>query len=251
MHRLFAGNVYLGREKETQVVIALKVIFKRQVEKHDVYKQLKEEVEIQARLKHPRILRLYGYFHDEKRVYLVTELAPNGELFKLLQKEKKFDEPQVARWVSQIAEALVFLHEHHVIHRDLKPENILLDASNDVKIADFGWSTVTAGKRTTFCGTLDYLAPEMLGESYDYRVDIWSLGVLMFELLTGKAPFDAEETEETQQKIRSDDVVFPAGDEALSAEATELLTGLLQKDPEKRLGLPAVLAHSWITRHVA
>jgi serine/threonine protein kinase len=157
------------------------------------------------------------------------------------------------------------------------------DASNDVKIADFGWSTVTAGKRTTFCGTLDYLAPEvraspacpcphtplplpaaaahaaprlatclqMLGESYDYRVDIWSLGVLMFELLTGKAPFDAEETEETQQKIRSDDVVFPAGDEALSAEATELLTGLLQKDPEKRLGLPAVLAHSWITRHVA
>ena len=87
MHRLFAGNVYLGREKETQVVIALKVIFKRQVEKHDVYKQLKEEVEIQARLKHPRILRLYGYFHDEKRVYLVTELAPNGELFKLVRTE--------------------------------------------------------------------------------------------------------------------------------------------------------------------
>ena len=71
--------------------------------------QLKEEVEIQARLKHPRVLRLYGYFHDEKRVYLVTELAPNGELFKLLQKEKQFDEPQVARWVSQIADALAFL----------------------------------------------------------------------------------------------------------------------------------------------
>jgi serine/threonine protein kinase len=89
MHRLFAGNVYLGREKETQVVIALKVIFKRQVEKHDVYKQLKEEVEIQARLKHPRILRLYGYFHDEKRVYLVTELAPNGELFKLVPRHRR------------------------------------------------------------------------------------------------------------------------------------------------------------------
>ena len=166
------GNVYLGREKRTQAVIALKVIFKRQVEKHDVLKQvcrgrsnphtararskvaprrelitpvpapqLKEEVEIQARLKHPRVLRLYGYFHDEKRVYLVTELAPNGELFKLLQKEKQFDEPQVARWVSQIADALAFLHRHHVIHRDIKPENILLDEQRNLRIADFGLST--------------------------------------------------------------------------------------------------------------
>ena len=106
------------------------------------------------------MLRLYGYFHDEKRVYLVTELAPNGELFKLLQKEKRFDEPQVARWVSQIADALAFLHRHHVVHRDIKPENILLDADNNAKVADFGWSTVTAHKRSTFCGTLDYLAPE-------------------------------------------------------------------------------------------
>ena len=165
--------------------------------------QLREEVEIQARLKHPRVLRLYGYFHDEKRVYLVTELAPNGELFKLLQKEKRFDEPQVARWISQIADALAFLHRHHVVHRDIKPENILLDADNNAKVADFGWSTVTAHKRSTFCGTLDYLAPEMLGESYDHRVDIWSLGVLMFELLVGKAPFDAPETEQTQQRIRA------------------------------------------------
>mgnify|MGYP006079331357 FL=1 len=122
--------------------------------------QLREEVEIQARLKHPRVLRLYGYFHDEKRVYLVTELAPNGELFKLLQKEKRFDEPQVARWISQIADALAFLHRYHVVHRDIKPENILLDADNNAKVADFGWSTVTAHKRSTFCGTLDYLAPE-------------------------------------------------------------------------------------------
>ena len=160
-------------------------------------------MEIQARLKHPRVLRLYGYFHDEKRVYLVTELAPNGELFKLLQKEKRFDEPQVARWISQIADALAFLHRHHVVHRDIKPENILLDADNNAKVADFGWSTVTAHKRSTFCGTLDYLAPEMLGESYDHRVDIWSLGVLMFELLVGKAPFDAPETEQTQQRIRA------------------------------------------------
>ena len=222
------GHVYLAREKKTQAVVALKVIFKKQVEKHNVLKQLREEVEIQSRLKHPRVLGLYGYFHDDKRVYLVTELAPNGELFKQLQKEKRFDEPRVAAWVAQLAEALTYLHRHHIIHRDIKPENLLLDGNNDVKVADFGWSTVTGHKRTTFCGTLDYLAPEMLGESYDERVDIWSLGVLMYELLVGKAPFDAEENEQTQERIRSDAVSFPA-DATPSAEARELLLSLLQK----------------------
>ena len=120
------GSVYLAREKKTQALVALKVLFKKQIEKHGVLHQLRQEVEIQSRLQHPRVMRLHAYFHDEKRVYLVTELAPNGELFKLLQKEKQFDEPQVARWVSQIADALAFLHRHHVIHRDIKPENILL-----------------------------------------------------------------------------------------------------------------------------
>jgi len=244
------GHVYLAREKNTQAVVALKVIFKKQVEKHDVLKQLREEVEIQSRLQHPRVLRLYGYFHDDKRVYLVTELAPNGELFKQLQKEKRFDEPRVAAWVGQLAEALTYLHRHHIIHRDIKPENLLLDANNDVKVADFGWSTVTGHKRTTFCGTLDYLAPEMLGESYDERVDIWSLGVLMYELLVGKAPFDAEENEQTQERIRSDAVAFP-DDATPSAEARELLLALLQKDPEQRLSLQGVLDHPWLKRHAA
>ena len=408
------GNVYLGREKRTQAVIALKVIFKRQVEKHNVLKQvcrgrsnphtprarlkaaprrelitpapapqLKEEVEIQARLKHPRVLRLYGYFHDEKRVYLVTELAPNGELFKLLQKEKQFDEPQVARWVSQIADALAFLHRHHVIHRDIKPENILLDADNDAKVADFGWSTVTAHKRSTFCGTLDYLAPEarllhttprhptpprpahaahaanaspprprrppcppplcraapphaiscglrrsqMLGESYDHRVDIWrsrwvdsssdscapaaAPSAAAPSMALGRPPEHDSRRSSTpllhtaprpagasayscsscssarrpSTRLRrsrpscasvrcgpppapdapwpltqpcrgaccmagSDEVVFPEGG-SVSAEARELLLALLQKNPDRRLSLQAVLDHPWIKRHTA
>ena len=96
-------------------MVALKVIFKKQVDKHGVLPQLKEEIEIQSRLRHPGILRLFGYFHDEKRVYLVLELAPGGELFKRLQEQKTFDEAQTSRWIGQLASALDCVHRHHVI----------------------------------------------------------------------------------------------------------------------------------------
>ena len=108
------GNVYMAREKASRTVVALKVIFKKQIEKHNVLAQLKDEIEIQTRLRHPGVLRLYGYFHDEKRVYLVLELAPGGELFKRLQTDTRFGEPQTARWIAQLASALRHVHTHKV-----------------------------------------------------------------------------------------------------------------------------------------
>ena len=172
----------------------MNVIFKKQVDRHGVIKQLREEVEIQSRLRHPGVLALHGYFHDEKRVYLVLELAGGGELYKRLQKAKTFPEAQTARYIGQLARALAFCHEHSVIHRDIKPENLLLDDQDNLKIADFGWSTVSKNKRRTFCGTLDYLAPEMLTDTYDARVDVWSLGVLMYECLVGKPPYGQQDS---------------------------------------------------------
>jgi len=242
----------MAKEKATGAVVALKVIFKKQVEKHDVLSQLRDEVEIQCRLRHPGVLRMHGYFHDEKRVYLVLELASGGELFKRLgQQGQRLGEPQTAKWVAQLARALQALHALNVIHRDIKPENLLLDEADNLKIADFGWSTCTMGKRSTFCGTLDYLAPEMLTEdTYDARVDVWSLGVLMYECLVGAAPFEAEELEETQRRIARATLAFP-DDVALSAEAKGLLADLLQKDPARRATLDAVLAHPWIQTHAA
>ena len=117
----------MAREKATGAIVALKVIFKKQVDKHGVLPQLREEIEIQTRLRHPGVLRMFGYFHDEKRVYLVLELAPGGELFKRLQSVGTFDEPTTAKWIGQLSQALKVVHEHHVIHRDIKPENLLLD----------------------------------------------------------------------------------------------------------------------------
>ena len=243
----------MAREKATGAIVALKVIFKKQVEKHGVLPQLREEIEIQTRLRHPGVLRMFGYFHDEKRVYLVLELAPGGELFKRLQSVGTFDEPTTAKWIAQLSAALKVVHEHHVIHRDIKPENLLLDADDNLKIADFGWSTIAKNKRQTFCGTLDYLAPEMLDSYeqrvYDKRVDTWALGVLMYECLVGTPPFEVPDSvEETHARITSGVVDFP-DEPALSADAKDLIVKLLQREPSRRLGLHEVLQHPFLAEH--
>lgn len=110
---------------------------------------------------------------------------------------------RVANYMAQLADALMYCHARKVIHRDIKPENLLLGASGDVKIADFGWSVhAPSSRRTTMCGTLDYLAPEMVeGRSHDERVDLWTLGILCFEFLVGKPPFEEEKTEMTYKRI--------------------------------------------------
>lgn len=136
------GNVYLAREKDTKFVVALKVLFKKQIQRDNVEHQVRREIEIQSHLRHPNILRLYGFFHDPARIYLILEYAPKGALYKELQSQpnKRFDEPRTAGYILSLADALIYLHERDVIHRDIKPENLLLGHKGELKIADFGWS---------------------------------------------------------------------------------------------------------------
>lgn len=157
------GNVYVAREKDTKFVVALKVMFKKQIYLNNVEHQVRREIEIQSHLRHPNILRLYGYFHDTARIYLILEYAPRGALYKELQSQpnKRIDEKQTAQYIYSLADALSYLHERDVIHRDIKPENLLLGHNGDLKIADFGWSVHEPNSaRTTLCGTVDYLPPE-------------------------------------------------------------------------------------------
>lgn len=157
------GNVYLAREKDTKFVVALKVMFKKQIHLNNVEHQVRREIEIQSHLRHPHILRLYGYFHDASRIYLILEYAPKGALFKELQNQpnKRLDEKRTAKYILSLADALNYLHERDVIHRDIKPENLLLGHNGELKIADFGWSVHEPNSaRTTLCGTVDYLPPE-------------------------------------------------------------------------------------------
>lgn len=244
------GHVYLARERRSNFIVALKIIYKSELEAAKVEKQLRREIEIQSHLRHPNILRLYGYFYDEKRVYLILEYAPQGELYKMLRRAGHFDEPTAARYIRQMALALQYLHSRHVIHRDIKPENILIGLQGEPKIADFGWSVhAPHTRRQTLCGTLDYLPPEMVeGKEHDRLVDLWSLGVLAYEFLVGAPPF--EETagyRATYRRIAKVDLRIPEG--SMSAEAQDLVRRLLQHDPEKRLPLEKVLRHPWIVKH--
>lgn len=239
------GNVYLAREKQSKFILALKVLFKAQLEKAGVEHQLRREVEIQSHLRHPNILRLYGYFHDATRVYLILEYAPLGAVYRELQKLSKFDEQRTATYITELADALSYCHSKRVIHRDIKPENLLLGSTGELKIADFGWSVhAPSSRRTTLCGTLDYLPPEMIeGRMHDEKVDLWSLGVLCYEFLVGNPPFEAETYQETYRRISRVEVTYP---DFVTEGARDLISRLLKHSPSQRLTLKEVLEHPWI-----
>ncbi|MQM16957.1 hypothetical protein Taro_049920 [Colocasia esculenta] len=158
--------------RQSNHIVALKVLFKSQLKHSQVEHQLRREVEIQSHLRHPNILRLYGYFYDQTRVYLILEHAAKGELYKELQKCKFFSERGAATYILSLARALIYCHGKHVIHRDIKPENLLVGMQGELKIADFGWAVHTFNRRRTMCGTLDYLPPEMVWN----MMLVWTFG---------------------------------------------------------------------------
>ncbi|CAH1130031.1 unnamed protein product [Ceutorhynchus assimilis] len=241
------GNVYLAREKSSKFIIALKVLYKSAIKEFENQLQVQREVEIQSHLRHPNILRLYGYFHDDTRVYIILEYAPKGSVYNFLmsQPQKRFTEDVCARYIRQIADALKYCHVRNIIHRDLKPENLLLGSNGEIKIADFGWSVHTpSSRRTTICGTLDYLPPEMVnGNSHDEKVDLWSLGVLCFEFLCGKPPFEATSYTDTYRRISKGYFNFPSH---IPKGAQDLIRALMKVNPDERLRLESVLKHPWI-----
>jgi aurora kinase len=241
------GAVYLARERSSGYVVALKVLHKQQLAASRVEHQLRREVEIQSHLRHPNILRLFGYFHDRERVFLILEYAAKGELYKELQRSGRFSEPKAATHVAALAGALAYCHAKHVFHRDIKPENLLVGLGGQVKIADFGWSVhAPSGRRRTLCGTLDYLPPEMVeGREHGPGVDVWGLGVLAYEFLFGGPPFEAAGHQETYRRIVRVDLQFPEAP-AVSSGARDFVRAMLKRDPASRLSLDAVCEHPWI-----
>jgi len=241
------GKVYLARERRTKYIVALKVLSKNQLLKSGVEHQLRREIEIQAHLRHRHILRMYGYFYDNKNIYLILEYSPGGELYKKLTARGQFSERTSARFISDLSMAMKYCHSKHVIHRDIKPENLLLGANNEVKIADFGWSVhAPTSRRNTLCGTLDYLPPEMVeGREHDEQVDTWALGVLLYEFLVGSPPFETESHGATYRRIQRVDIRWPLG---LPDDAKDLISKLLKKDPRQRLPLECVPKHPFVLR---
>ncbi|KAI0405739.1 Pkinase-domain-containing protein [Xylaria palmicola] len=245
------GRVYLARERTSGFICALKVLHKSELSQGRVEKQVRREIEIQSNLRHPNILQLFGHFHDSKRVFLILEFAAKGELYKHLRREGRFPEWKASQYIAQMASALRYLHRKHVIHRDIKPENILVGVHGEIKISDFGWSVhAPNSRRQTMCGTLDYLPPEMINpgssvNSYNEKVDLWSLGVLTYEFVVGEAPFE-DTPVMTQRRIARADMTIPS---FVSPEARDLIKRLLVLDPEKRIPLEQVQTHPWVLKH--
>uniref|UniRef100_A0A7S0A3F5 Aurora kinase n=1 Tax=Pyrodinium bahamense TaxID=73915 RepID=A0A7S0A3F5_9DINO len=245
------GKVTKVVHKRTNEVFAMKVIPKQKVLDHQMENYLAREVKTQLRLQHPNILKLIYYFEDVDNVHLLLEFASGGALFSVLKKRGKLPEADAARYYTDVAMALDHLHSKGVVHRDLKPENILMCEGDVAKLADFGWcAEVDRGgaPRHTFCGTWDYLSPEMVqSEPHDHSVDIWAIGVLLYEMLTSRSPFAASSQVQALMRITKVDLRVP---EYVSAEAKDLLHKLLVKEPQARLGLAKSVEHPWVHQFV-
>lgn len=176
-------------------------------------------------------------------IYLYLVGACYKEMISL--ENKRFPENRAANYIAQIADALRYCHSKNVIHRDIKPENLLIGGNGEIKIADFGWSVhAPSSRRTTLCGTLDYLSPEMVqGKTHNETVDLWSLGVLCYEFLVGRPPFESGTYEETYRKISKAIFKFP---EHVSESARDFIRSLLVVNPNERCKLDEVLRHPWI-----
>jgi len=234
------GTVHLVKQVATGRLFAQKQFRKASltVQKRLVEQTKTERVILESINRHPFVVKLYYAFQDHEKLYLILEYAQGGELFTHLATERMFPEATASFYMAEMVLALDHLHHTvGVLYRDLKPENCLLDAEGHLLLTDFGLSKVAVDGHTrsnSFCGTVEYMAPEViLGHHYGHAVDWWSFGVLGFDLLTGSSPFCANNHAKTQEKILKQKLVLPY---FLSADAKDLLTRLLRKEPGKRLG---------------
>lgn len=243
------GKVWRVRHIATQRMYAVKEVPKDKVMK--MLPQFKREVFIMYQLNHPHIVKLHSHFEDETSFYLIMELSEGGNLFHKLYREKQFYEQLAAQYFREVVLAVEYLHSHQpaIIHRDIKPENILLDSEGRIKLTDFGWSNYynldQPVPRTTVCGTLEYLPPEIVEQrGHGPGADIWCLGVLLFEMLVGYTPFKANAKERMLANIAKIKPKFPMSFPPL---VKELVSRMLQKDPQERLSIQQVKAHRWLT----
>ncbi|XP_064420833.1 protein kinase C eta type [Latimeria chalumnae] len=232
------GKVMLAQLKDKSDMYAVKVLKKDVIlQDDDVECTMTEKRILSMAGIHPFLTQLFCCFQTRSNLFFVMEFVNGGDLMFHIQKSRKFDEPRAQFYAAEITSALMFLHEKGIIYRDLKLDNVLLDYEGHCKLADFGMCKegISKGRTTsTFCGTPDYIAPEILQEmQYGPSVDWWAFGVLLYEMLCGHAPFEAENEDDLFEAILKEEVTYPP---CLYSNATNFLKALLMKNPEKRLG---------------
>ncbi|KAG0307620.1 AGC protein kinase Gad8 [Dissophora globulifera] len=231
------GKVMQVRKRDTSRIYAMKIIRKAHIISRSEVNHTLAERTVLAQINNPFIVPLKFSFQSPEKLYLVLAFVNGGELFHHLQREGRFSEERSRFYAAELMCALECLHGFNVVYRDLKPENILLDYTGHIALCDFGLCKLgmTETETTnTFCGTPEYLAPELLlGQGYTKTVDWWTLGVLLYEMLTGLPPFYDENIHEMYRKILQDELRFP---DEVAPDARALLSALLTRDPNQRLG---------------
>ncbi|XP_075304307.1 MAP/microtubule affinity-regulating kinase 3a isoform X26 [Odontesthes bonariensis] len=240
------AKVKLARHIPTGREVAIKIIDKTQLNPNSLQK-LFREVRIMKILNHPNIVKLFEVIETERTLYLVMEYASGGEVFDYLVAHGRMKEKEARAKFRQIVSAVQYCHQKHIVHRDLKAENLLLDADMNIKIADFGFSNefTMGNKLDTFCGSPPYAAPELFqGKKYDGpEVDVWSLGVILYTLVSGSLPFDGQNLKELRERVLRGKYRIPF---YMSTDCENLLKRFLVLNPAKRGTLEQIMKDRWI-----
>jgi calcium-dependent protein kinase len=263
------GRVVKVRHKKTDEIRAMKVIMKDQLQldtemDEAQLEEIANEINILKSLDHPNIIKVYEYFDYKDKIYIINELAPDGNLFELLKEKKKLYEPLALKILHQILSSVCYLHSENVVHGDIKPENIMIDnyhncqfsnkktpSANDlkgfdIKLIDFGTSKVYSkeGIFDKLVGTSFYVAPEVILGSYHRQCDLWSCGIVLYVMLSGDLPFYANEDQEVFEMIKNQKIDFKLREFTdISSESMKLLKSLLEKDPLERITADNALNH--------
>lgn len=238
------GEVQLVQRKGTKELYAQKIYKKSMIASLIPMKILFREISVHQTLIHPNIVRLYDHMEDHTKLYLIMEYVDKGTLFDLLHKKGKLSEQETWNIFTQTCVGLNYLHSKNILHRDLKPENLLISKTNAVKICDFGWSAQGTANRVTFCGTLDYMSPEMLNKlPQTNKVDVWAVGVLLYEMLHASPPFRAKNPKELSRLISENSYQLSP---SISPSSKSLISSLLQENPETRPSILQVLKSDWV-----
>jgi calcium-dependent protein kinase len=260
------GKVNKVIHKKLNIIRAMKIIDKRSSNgtiSEENTKDLIREINILKSLDHPNIIKIYEYFNTKNKIYITFEYCSGGELFDKISSIKNFKESNIAYLLKQLISAVNFLHSNGIIHRDLKPENIILENKTKegeetfiIKLIDFGTSQIYANKTNTkkrkfkeCIGSSYYMAPEVISENYNEKCDCWSLGIIMYMLLSGIAPFNGSDDNEIIYNIKNSKLEFPKKYfENISKEAINLIKNLLNRDVEKRFSMKEALEHEWLKK---